>query len=141
MTIPVSSRVHRTIRKMDRYHAFDDLDKIHKPYPIKLELDENLIGVFENIPNQIKESIVITDKGLHYCFENDRSEKVNYKDIISTNYPEPEKKRTEEVLTLYLNNGDSFPLFIKSKSANQRFNDLFNWMRFILRVRDDIKPE
>jgi hypothetical protein len=98
---------------MDRYLAFDDLNEAHKSYPIRLELGENLIGVFENMQNQIRESIVITDKGLHYCFENDKSEKVNYKDIIGTSYPEPEKKSAEEILTLYLKNGGSFPLVYK----------------------------
>lgn len=139
MNISVKSRAHRCLRDKERYHTFDGTNKKIEDYPVTLEADENPIGVFENIPNQVKDSIIITDKGMHYCFEGNSSKKVRYSDITGTSYPEPDKKRTEEILMLHLRNGESFPLFIKRLSDDQRFNDLFNFMRFIYRVKSDLE--
>jgi len=123
---------------MERYHTFSEL-YANKLYPIKMESNENFIGVFENNPNRVEESIVITDQGLHYCFDENESKKIKYIDILNTSCPKPEEKRSAEILTLYLSNDETFSLLIKRTSEDQRFNNLFGFMRFIDRVRSDMQ--
>lgn len=96
MNIPVRSRCHRCLRDMKNYHSllpdtdYFDPEYAKKQYPIHLDPDELLIGVYENkhgdvifknIDGKIWDNIVITDQGLHLCFSTE-SEKIYFKNIL-----------------------------------------------------------
>ncbi len=138
MKIPVASRAHRILGHMKRYVSFNS-EKTFRIYPLDLEKDEIPLGIYENIPNQIKENIIVTDKGLHYFNEDNHSEKVYYRDILKNEFPED--KLTVEVLKIHLKNGKSIAIPIKRSSEDSRFSDVFGFMRFLNRVRSDLEPK
>lgn len=104
MDIPVRSRCHRILRHTKNYHCllpdmdYFDPEYAKKQYPIHLDADELIIGVYENIPGNnlashdvapedIRDNIVITDQGLHLCSQTN-SEKIYFKDIATLDGPE-----------------------------------------------------
>ncbi|MES2608379.1 MAG: hypothetical protein V4544_06595 [Pseudomonadota bacterium] len=137
MNIPVTSYAHRIFPRMERYFKFGFSDKNYKDYPINLELNETPIGVYENTPNQIKGSIIITDKGLHYCVEDNYSKTVYYGDIEDKNISED--KLTVTVLDIYLKDGSIFYLPVNRNSKNSKFSDLFEIWHFLNNVTHELR--
>ena len=79
MNIPVRIRSHRNLRPMKNYYSllpdtnYFDSEYAKKQYPIHLNTDESLIGVYENIlgddlafhdvmPAGMRDNIIITSK-------------------------------------------------------------------------------
>lgn len=95
MKIPVRSLCHRCFRDMKNYHCllpdndFFDPEYAKKQFPIHLDTDELLVGIYENkhgevifknIDGKIWNNIAITDKGLH-LFSEIEFQTIYYKDI------------------------------------------------------------
>lgn len=137
MNIPVVSRVHRCLSQMEKYHSFEGSEKKLKDYPVEWEEGEDPIGVYENTPNQIEQSIVITDRAIYFCNANNHSEKANYRDIVCTETPKD--KLTHDTLVVKMNNGRDFLLPIKRDYEGSRTSNLFEFIRFLNRVKDDLQ--
>lgn len=137
MNIPVVSRVHRCLAQMAKYHSFKDSDKNLQDYPVELEKDEEPIGVYENIPNKIEQSIIITDKAIYFCDTNNHADRASYRDIVDTETPKD--KLTDDTLVVRMNNGRNFLLPVRRDYKGSRTSDLFEFIRFLNRVKEDLR--
>lgn len=156
MDIPVRSRCHRVLRHMPNYYSLlpdtDYFDPEHakKEYPVYLDDDESLVGVYENkfgyenkygkivfediSPELISEDIVITNKAIHLCSKN-KSKKIYFKDI--TELEGPANKLDDLLIKIYLKDEIIYVpiLYIYECGAK----DAFGFFRFLLNVIGDQK--
>lgn len=124
------------LRRKDRYRTFNTPVLDIKSYPLTLEADEMAFGVYENFANQVEGSIVVTNKGIHYCISDSQSKKLRYEDVQKAIFRGD--ILTVEVLEIQLKDGTYFSLPIRRSDENSRFTDIFEFLRFINRVRDDL---
>jgi|GEM_PF-2801119 len=132
MDILVKNRVHKCFSDIENYHSFTDLNKNIKDYPIDLEEGENPLGVYENVPDQIEESIIITDQALYYCDDNNHSRKTRYQDIIEA--ITPDDKFTDNILKVRMKDGKHFLLPIRRLYEGARMSNIFTFISFINRI-------
>jgi hypothetical protein len=103
----------------------------------KLSEGERLLGVYENTPLSSFESIFVTDKGL--CFEeNGIWLRVDYSEINSVDLPLPENiDRSNSLITIIKKDGSKTQVPIRG--GRERFFDLYEFGRFLMRVAEDSK--
>lgn len=150
MNIPVRSRCHRILRHMKNYHSllpdtdYFDPEYVKKHYPVHLDADESLVGVYENrfgeiifgnIPAElIKDNIVITNKAMYLC-SKDQSEKVYFRDIDKLKGPE--NKIDDLIIHIYLKDKIIDLPILYTFRENGKTKDVFEFLRFLMNVRMD----
>lgn len=137
MDIPVTSRIHRILVRMDVYTNFKDCDKNPDDYPLDLEAGEIPLGVYENIPGRIEDSIIVTDQAIHYCETDNHSRKVQYQNINRTSFFKDKDKPLP--LRIELRNGETFFLPFKAGPHGKGLGNACGFIRFIDRVVGDTK--
>ncbi len=132
MAISVESRVHRTLRKLDRFkaiHLWDQLpqlDQIASP----LGDGERLLGAYENEPGCVDRLLLFTNVGVH-CWMGNRWHSLKYVDIEAAEWPQEQKTEAE---TLVIERKDGSYLRLPVNGGSELGRDLFVVMRFIDRV-------
>lgn len=124
----VRSRAHRTLRHLNRYEPVDD--HAAPGYPVVIEADEHLIGIYRNSVARGGVSVLITDMGLRFerlgawCT-------VRYNDMRRV---APWTKDQRE-LCLELNDGSTVSVPITGGEGKLR--DFLAFVRFVNRVLAD----
>ena len=133
------SRAKRILKPMERFKAaFKDGLPAYSPR-IPTSGDEELIGVYENRLGEIGACIAVTN--LRLLVESDSQWKsVVYSQIGTIETPEPAAvDEGTAALTVRLTAGTSEIVPIHGRHG--RFFDLFEFSRFLARVREDANPE
>jgi len=129
-------RSRRILSRLTPYHEFSDIEK--GQYNIELEKDEYLIGIYKNNFTENIDNIIITNKALvHLSKEN--YDKIYFGDILKVNGPK--NKIDDFFLILDLKNGAIWKLPIMGTSREGKCKDIFEFVRFMFRVLEDLKNE
>ncbi|MBX9805335.1 MAG: hypothetical protein K2Y18_06240 [Alphaproteobacteria bacterium] len=143
---PVRSRAYRCLARFAKnYHSllpdttyFDsEYAKIH--YPVQLEQQEYLIGVYENmfgtrvfdsIPPEVTiwDNLVITDRALNLCSKF-TCEKIYFKEILEIEGPK--NKEDDLVLHIHLQNRVVDLAILYTHGENGVRKDVFLWWQFL----------
>jgi|ERR1051325_3989660 hypothetical protein len=131
MPVSVESRIHRTLRKLDRFKECDHWAQLPQleGIPSPLTSGEKLIGAYENIPMRVDQILLFTNLGLH-LWNGVSWQTLNYADIVGTDWPK-ESKNKATTLVIRMKNGRHETIPVAGA--------LFEVMRFIDRVIEDIK--
>jgi hypothetical protein len=95
---------------------------------------EDCYGVYENLPAEADEAVVVTNLGLHVRREQ-KWEFIDYRQIKEVDIISP--KETVDELLVRLTTHESVLLPIRGGKG--RFRDAFEFMRFINRVTSDLR--
>jgi len=133
MHISVLTRAHRILNGIPRYRKLltDAQDAPNWLKEQSLLPNEVLIGVFENIPGQSNSTIVVTSHRLGVC----RHACMDWVAYDSIGQVKGVDNKQASELKVTTNDGREFILPIVPD--NKKFNDVFEWMRFINRVLED----
>lgn len=132
----VRSRAHRALKSLNHY---EDLSEKGPPSEIALDeinLNENekLIGIYRNLGSS-DTNIVVTELGLH-TKQADEWSFIRFNDIEEATAHPPDKHEADSILLL-LRSGAEVAVPVTGK--NGRFRDVFEFLRFLDRVRKDQK--
>lgn len=141
----VRGQAYRKLRHSPHYHGlipdfhYFDSDYAKKEYPVQLDLNEHLVGVYENkfgekvfeLPPKTKiwDTIVITSQALNLCYNGKCEDKVYLKDIVGIDGPE--NKIDDLVVHINLEDRviDLAILYSSRPSGNPK--DAFSWWNFL----------
>jgi hypothetical protein len=99
-----------------------------------LKEGEDCYGVYESLPAEADEAVVVTNLGLHIRRER-KWEFIDYRQIKEVDIVSP--KETVDELLVRLTTHESVLLPIRGGKG--RFRDAFEFMRFIDRVTSDLR--
>jgi hypothetical protein len=129
----VKSRAHRTLRRMARY-TFDtnDIRSLQTKYGINDSSAEQLVGAYRNDPCDDVECVILTDQSLWLCgaHGNTRLRYTHIKGVLSSDSTDV------HYCDIETRKGDIVRIPIVGGEGNIR--DVFEFIRFIMRVIDDI---
>src|SRR5437868_5943809 len=134
----VKSRVVRILKPLRRYRdqSPDSLMTSIAATRVGLQEGEICLGVYENNPGCLEDSIIVTNLGLH-IYRSGESLFIDYGQIESIEAPSV--KETADRLKIRLSNGAMKDLPIQGGQG--RFRDAFEFLRFLDRVKDDIRRQ
>lgn len=128
----IKARAYRILRHLESYQETETLPFYAKE--VVLQANEQLLGVYENFLDQPNESIIITTLGLH-TYLNDQWVSIRYDQIRNTGSP-PKKLSTKELM-VYLYSGEMITIAVKG--GQEKTQDVWEFLRFLLRVIGDIR--
>jgi hypothetical protein len=135
--IPVSSRAHRNLKALSRYHDLSG-NKLPPPsmpaLPV-LSAGEEPVGYYENDPSSFSDVLFFSTTAV-YVFRAGHWSKVLYQDIERS--ISPKSKQNVSGFNLLLRNGEQFWLPVTG-SKDSRFFDAFAVLRFFINVVGDLK--
>jgi hypothetical protein len=137
MIISVESRVHRTLRSLDRFKACSALDQLPQltDIPSPLSQSEQLIGAYENAPGQADQLLLFTNAAVH-LWEKGAWRSLRYSEIANTEWVEEPKN---EARTLVIRLKTDARVRLPILGGRELTRDLFTVMRFFDRVVAHIK--
>ena len=97
---------------------------------MQLGENETVIGVYENTPGEVEDSIVVTNLGLHLR-QGSSWLPLEYTAIIKV--VRPATKEEISGITVILNNG--VEQFVPVRGARAQFRDSFSLLQFLMNVR------
>ena len=132
----VRSRAYRTLRSLNHYEDLAEKEPLSKIALGEIDLEENekLIGVYRN-PGSSDTNIAVTELGLR-AKEADGWSFIRFDDIEEATAHPPDKHEADSILLL-LRSGEEVAVPVKGK--NGRFRDVFEFLRFLDRVKEDRK--
>ncbi len=129
----INSRAKRVLNHLRNYHETTFITEETLDF-LALQDREKCLGIYENVPGILQESVFITNKGL-YFFEEDKKKFLAYDDII---YIKPLRNKQKDInIEVNMTNGDT--IFLPIKGSRGPFKDVYEFSRFLHRVIDDIK--
>lgn len=129
--VSVKSRAHRILKHLGAYSSSaKDLEKFAGR--ILPEVNRELLGVYFNPPSATVEAIVVSDAGLHLI---EKEEVTTIPFVAIRKIKGPPEKMEASVLNIQLKDGRSQEVPILA--GNERFKDVFEFMRFLARVVAD----
>jgi len=134
MPITVESRVHRTLRKIDRFKPVSRWDSLHQLAGVRSPLshEEKLLGAYENVPGQIDRLILVTNEGFH-LLESAKWRTIKFSDMTGTEWPLGPKNEANTLIIKKKTDTESLPIL----GGSELGRDLFVFMRFLDRVITD----
>ncbi len=134
----VFSKAHRILNHLSNFHKFEEATSqaSSKLKEINLQEEETIIGFYENNPVEKESNVIVTNLGLHIFYPNEK-EFISYRTIIKVEIPQDMKKTRLDHFIVHLNNGDAKTILISG--GHDRFRDVYEFVRFIDRVKDDVK--
>ncbi|MDZ4817237.1 MAG: hypothetical protein SGI71_13390 [Verrucomicrobiota bacterium] len=136
MNLPVKMRAYSILQRLKHYRSVIDKDaRLEGPLAlIALKENETPIGIYEN-PHLIpSEYILISNFGL-YTVNSAHSDFTLFSDIEAVEIPQ----KLGDSFVLYLTTYDQRRILINVGAV--RIADAFEFMRFIVRVLNDLKEE
>src|SRR5438552_1727521 len=136
MGISVESRIHRTLRKLERYRAcsrWEDLPQLENT-DSPLGENEKLLGVYENVPGRSHNLLLFTSLAVH-LWNGVTWRNLRYADIAGTEWP-TEAKNEAHILVVRMKNGA--PERVPILGGTKLTRDLFTVMTFLDRVIQDV---
>jgi hypothetical protein len=135
--VSVASRAKRILSPITSFRANSGDSLLPTYVQTKLCKDETLVGVYFNHSSSSVESVAVTEKGI--CFEDKGNwVKVDYSEINSIVLPSPVGLERSDALIGILKN-DGIKISIPIRGGQDRFFDLYEFGRFLMRVSDDFK--
>jgi hypothetical protein len=126
--VTVASWVHRTIRRQEAFVDRRDDASIAAAYA---GLGEDVVGVYRNPAGAVPAEIVVTERGL-VLRDGAAVTRFTFADVTAVHGP---AKGADGRIRLDLRDGTSVDLTIAGKQG--RFEDVFEFLRFLRRVTDD----
>ncbi len=140
------SRAYRCLSQSPHYHGLladsptFDSEYAKKVYPIQLDSNEYLVGVYENkfgekifeLPPKTKiwDTIVITSQALNLCRNGKCEDKVYFKDIVDIDGPE--NKIDDLVVHINLEDRVVDLAILRTNEPTNNVKDVFSWWNFLL---------
>jgi len=124
------------LRSLNHYEDLAEKEPLSKIALGEIDLEENekLIGVYRN-PGSSDTNIAVTELGLR-AKEADGWSFIRFDDIEEATAHPPDKHEADSILLL-LRSGEEVAVPVKGK--NGRFRDVFEFLRFLDRVKEDRK--
>lgn len=137
----VRSRAARILGHFARYRNLRDGTATPPAWlrQVAVQGDEVVLGVYENVPGELEDSIVVTTRALHLCRDG-AWQSVSYEDIRSIETPPTEAplgKSGVAELTLHLGDGQRVSLPVTGGRGKTR--DAWEFLRFLRRVTSDLE--
>ena len=132
----VKTRVARILRPLSNFRTIEagSLPVFPSLPVLAFKEGEDCYGVYENLPAEPDEAVVVTNLGLHVRREQ-KWEFIDYRQIKEVDIIA--QKETVGELLVRLRNQESVLLPIRGGKG--RFRDAFEFMRFIDRVTSDLR--
>ena len=128
--IAPASRLHRIVKKMDRFVDADSV-KVNAPYRELLQ-GSTLLGAYRG--DSQSENIFFADHLLVFTeFDSGRPCRISYADIQTVEYPLP----ASESIELKIQLTDSSIVSMRVVGRNGNFRDVFEVGRFFMRIAED----
>jgi hypothetical protein len=134
-TITVASRARRALRALARFRFDADATSAPQFAQIGAHNYGSVIGVYENPPGVDPALVVITESALG-CIGSEQARWIKFDDIATTQGPK--EKLTDDTITVVLKSG--IETTVRIAGGDDRFKDIFSFVRFIDRVVEDRRP-
>lgn len=95
MPVPITKRVRDYLEDSPQYKRAERIDWSRWASRVQLQSDEMLLGVYHNAPDQVMDSIAVTDRGIYYVAA-EAIHFVAYVDIQSIDWPVRDKEFLRE---------------------------------------------
>lgn len=110
MPVPIATRATKYLEGTQFYKRVDEIAWSDWEQKVALQPSESVIGVYQNLPNRIENSIVVTSLGLHYVSDSS-SKFIQYESIREMDYPSHNmpflfENPDQRLLVTHLNNGE-----------------------------------
>jgi hypothetical protein len=130
-------RAKRILNPMERFKA--DFKNNLPSYVSVIPADDrrNMVGIYENTEASVAECVVITVSGL-LIEKGGVWERHAFSEVKAAHAP-PKEQGNEESLGVTIEKTDSTSIFIPIRGRQGRFQDAFEFTRFLIRVSDDAK--
>lgn len=136
----IKARAHRILRRLPHYLAIDEASSDEKTELEEFELQdgEAILGIYENIPHQLRERVVISTRGL-YLFKDEAWQHITYASMseVKPTAPDKEGKMNASMLAIKLKTGEEIEIPVKG--GTDRTRDIWSFIQFLDRVIEDIK--
>jgi hypothetical protein len=133
--ISVFSRAHRTLRDTPRFFFASKAPEVAAPYLEHGPAGESLgeaVGVYLNPPAEQPSAIVVTENGL-LAIRSGAKQWIKFSELRSIRAPNAENGDPEIRLTLK----SGIVVSLKVAGADDRFRDVYSFIRFLDRVLED----
>lgn len=105
---------------------------------IKLDPDEEILGIYRNDPPGDADSIVVTTTGLRLLRFGQASDVIRYDNIESVAETRPADK-TDTEISIRLLDGTTKQVSVRGQRG--QFMDVFEFLRFLMRAVDRVKDQ
>jgi hypothetical protein len=86
MPVPIHTRAEKYLTNKPFYNAASEIDCSQWRGKMSLAAGESIIGVYQNVPGQFPNSVVVTNLGLHWFSQSD-VRFIDYMHIQEMDYP------------------------------------------------------
>jgi hypothetical protein len=130
----VLSRAHRILKPLANFHEIEDssIDINEVIDKVNLQEGEVLIGVYEN---RESDYVIVSNMGIR-IMNLDSIDFIDYRSIDKVEIPSGMEKMTLDRTHIHLGEGRIIKLYITG--GNDKFRDVFEFVRFLDRVTVDI---
>jgi hypothetical protein len=132
---------HSVLADGENYTDYFDAEYAKKEYPIQLDADESLVGVYENVfgevifenipPELISNSIIITNKAMH-LYSKEKFEKIYFKDIQELKGPD--NKIDDLIIRIHLKDEIIALPILYTFGEKGKLKDVFEFLSFLGKV-------
>lgn len=133
------SRIHRILLPMASFQPISNVDSPSYDHLQSLRQGEILLGIYYNAPAELEGAVWITTRGL-YVLRGDQREVADYSEMIDVRVPDMPRDQKLSVDTLLVSTRTA-EITVPIKGGEGRFRDVWQFLRFLLRVRDDFQEQ
>ncbi|BCX05936.1 MAG: hypothetical protein KatS3mg053_3874 [Candidatus Roseilinea sp.] len=126
----VKIRAYRILKPLRRFYTVDDEHFPAYGRDVELVSEDELIGVYENVPGSQDNAIIVSAYGI-YTYQSSVWMFVPYTDILEVSIPEDDKHVADRI-ELHLTNKRKLTVLVVGGDA--KFRDVYEVLRFFDRV-------
>ncbi|QDV89669.1 hypothetical protein RAS2_07420 [Phycisphaerae bacterium RAS2] len=131
----IESRVHRILRRMERYRPARPEDADRLGLTTLLEQGERLIGMYLNPPGPITDEVAVTTERIFLHRPGLEPQHFKYCDIQDLSMGEEEKASRSVTVTLK----DGSVIVVDFAGGEGKLRDSLSFLHFLSRAKDDIQ--
>ncbi len=131
----IESRVHRILRRMERYRAARPEDADRLGLSAILEPEERLIGMYLNPPGTITDEVAVTTLRVFLHRPSLEPQHFKYRDIQDCSWGEEGKASRSVTVTLK----DGCMIVVDVAGGEGKLRDSLEFLRFLDRAAEDIR--
>lgn len=137
----IRSRVHRVLRKVERFSplSVEGSTNFAREYEIKLNPGEELLGLYQNSLTDLRQNVVITNKGIHVFADQWTFVAYEAMNSVTVLIPNDGDKRAAEELVFSLKS--EMQIVVPIRGGDDQFRDIWQVDRFFLRVIADFNKD
>lgn len=126
----VKMRAYRILKPLRRFYTVDDKHLPAYLRDVEIVSEDELIGVYENVPGSRDNAIIVSTYGI-YIYQSLVWMFVPYTDILEVSIPE-DNKHVADRIELHLTNERKLTVLVLGGDA--KFRDVYEVLRFFDRV-------